>query len=79
MVEEYENVDDFRRRAGGDAPEACYKQAEAYHYGKCGLRPDAAKAFLAEIEEELGQNGMRGCIVIGARDFSPETEQPETD
>ena len=92
IVEEFEDIDELRRRAeGGDAvamrllagrlrwdddvprderlalkwlkcaaelnePEACYELAEAYRYGSCGLRPNAAKAFFYHTRaSELGE------------------------
>ena len=37
-------------------PEACYELAEAYRYGQCGLKPNAAKAFFYHARaSELGE------------------------
>ena len=45
----------LKRAAELNEPEACYELAEAYRYGSCGLRPNAAKAFFYHTRaSELG-------------------------
>ena len=46
----------LKRAAELNEPEACYELAEAYRYGQCGLKPNAAKAFFYHARaSELGE------------------------
>ena len=46
----------LKRAAELNEPEACYELAEAYRYGSCGLKPNAAKAFFYHARaSELGE------------------------